>query len=672
MINGVGTPFLNIYDRAGNILLDVVLVDDGTYRPLAIDNFTYTFCETEDDTGSITLVSNSPEFMDKLNLYYKQTIYLEWGWLGGTRRPRLPVVVRNLKESFSSDGFKMTLEISDRLAVTKTAHGSELAKLNELRDHLTGATGAQEDDRLKEFDDFLIQSKLPQINPADLEKANNEAVNPIDTPNTGHHIYETEIKLPINNEEIKNKKLTSEELSSRGFEVWNGGAKDNVFGNSINLGDDFWEKYFPGGVPGPLPEGVDEDGNPILAYGTNTAATLQNYMNKTSDEPVSVTGEGNDLKIFKRKRAAMAPPKDKYVFRGDDGRFLEFNYDSDSTYANDTNVLRTLKVDPETGNITTTEFTEDTRKIIDVYNSAQEGRALWDAAAQQTLINRILNNPDTPADQIEVLKSIPSAKFYPGFQRIDGVYEQSVDNTSMVTSYIAVGVTAREDAISVVEKEISNLKMGDAMRNKATAVFYGDPNLSNGYNVMLSGLSKKRNGTYHITNCTHSFSSKRGYEVICELYKVSDIPVGINVITNTKTHGEVAKRAQEIQEKYNLEEFQKIQERYGYIPIEMVATNSWYPSSPSKKGTKSYYEGLAKRDANYVTKLGYTIYTVKIKTDKGDKIYKIRIPNNPSTGKSENFGDIFDVWDLYHTGDKVMPEIEIISTTYVKPNLRGK
>lgn len=641
---GYGTPFLSIYDYKGELILDKITTELGE-KPLAISDFSYTFNETEDDKGSITLWSNSPAFLDNFNVRHRGVLYLEWGYLNGDTRPKLRVLIRNFKEKYNNEGYKLILEISDNYAPAKNSLMSVRAKLEDIRDYMTGVT---DPDSAAKIEAFL--NPIEKFRPRGIkyeESSNNYEPSSGRWVGTGS-IADAEkdlgVSLPLNTtpENPINNLMGKYQNPSQPKEV---GAIDKAtFEFYESLG------YPPGYIPNTPVDEVDTAAistkPPLYAEGKNATSLVQDMVDKVSDEPTGVTGSDGKIKIFKKRRASLFPPITEYTFKGGDGRLLEFDYDSDATYDEDESVLKTIGINPETGALEQTEYANSLRKIEDAYTPFQYEQLKFDARVYEAYMDYILKGGETSEKSgLEIIKNSPMLIQNPSTMLANGGFISAMDQTAVVTVFKAMPMSYRKEALEHIENEIRNLKGDASFRVRATAKTLGDPSISNGVNISILGLSKKRSGTYHITSCTHSINNS-GYTNSYEMYKVSDIPVNTDVIKTSTDITEIKGKVDDIKKKQSsTPNFKALLESQGYI-------------LPSQIQTTDYYEAMDKLDKDWITKVGYTDYEISYMEIPSDsegkplplkgvkKSIVLRVPNDPRSGLTPPLNEVFTIESL--------------------------
>lgn len=676
---GYGTPFLTIYDRNGVKLIDEITLADGSNKPLSLGDFSYTFNETDDDMGTVVINSNSPDFMDSISLRHRGVLYLEWGYLNGDRRPRLKVLIRNLKQRYDINGYSLILELSDNYAPAKTSKSPTQLRLEEVLEGLNN-TG-ENPENAEKIAAFL--DPIPKYDPAVLY---------LDLANTP--------------EETGDVYVDPMSAGESGFSPWHEGAasSDQEYSPKPKKVDFLTNLPEASSAPGTLEYLTDlylsslPDGGVVpTVVATNTAEAVQEILDKMTGEPVVVTGADGKVKIFKRRRVSLFPPITEYTFRGGDGRLLDFNYDTDSDYSDDSTVLRTLRVDPETGKIEIADLANTLKKLVDVTNPYQNEQMrhqeigneyAWSAALKGKSVND-LNNPNTTIVEFVSNPMLiqwggtrtthagaigDSSRFIPGGQG----YNMAMDNTAKVTQFRSLPISRTNDAKELIENELKNLKSGDTFRNRANARTIGDPSISNGVNITLKGLSKKCNGVYHITSCTHTIGSS-GYTNNYEMYKVSDIPVGVDIITHSTTNASVKTTLQE--KKESLEDISNIDPE-----LKALWAKRGY-LLPQDLNNKAYVDKMNAIDKDWVKKLGYTDYIVKynakiegVKHIDGKDAYetkqvRIRVPNDPRSPGTRIPLDSMMRFDELHKiiGDRWMKaRIASWTITPEDPNYRPK
>lgn len=639
---GYGTPFLSIYDYKGTLILDKITTDMAGDKPLAISDFSYTFNETEDDKGTITLWSNSPDFLNNLNLRHRGVLYLQWGYLNGDIRPKLRVLLRNFKEKYTHEGYRLILEISDNYAPAKSSMMSVRAKLEDIRDYMTGVT---DPDSAAKIDAFLNpHEKFRHRGIKHLESSNNYEPSSgiwVETGSVADAEKELGVSLPLDD--------TPENPINNLIGKY---KNPKVVGAIDKATFDFYESlgYPPGYIPNTPVDQVDPSTlttkTPIYAEGKNATTLVQDMVDKVSDEPTGVTGSDGKIKIFKKRRAAIFPPITEYTFKGGDGRLLEFEYDSDATYDDDESVLKTIGINPETGALEQTEYANSLRKIEDAYTPFQYEQLRFDARVYEAYMDHVLKGgATTETEGFEIIKNNPMLIQNPSTLLANGGFISAMDQTAVVTVFKAMPMSYRKEVIENIENEIKNLKGEAGFRVRATAKTLGDPSISNGVNISIFGLSKRRSGTYHITSCTHTINTS-GYTNSYEMYKVGDVPVNTDVIKTSTSIDDIKGKVNKIKKKQSsTPSLKSLLDTQGYI-------------LPSQIQTTDYYETMNKLDKDWVTKVGYTDYEISYMEIPRDaqgrslvlngvkKTIILRVPHDPRSGLTPPINEVFSIESL--------------------------
>lgn len=647
---GYGTPFVAIYDSAKQLIRDKIPVEGGELRDIAFSSFSYTFNEEDDDNGSITLWSDTVEFLNNFNLRHNGILYIAWGYLGGDERPPLRCIIRNIKESYTSQGYKLIIELSDNYAPSKLTQNPLRAKLEETLEYLT-KIDPEPSHAAEKLDMFLHRKSLKKYNPDNMivtprsggpvvsevipdaagegpPQFNQGYVGPtsqgISLPPGSYDVDEAVVNLKVGAVEVADAQSRWDNMSFKD-------RADFLYGNQL------------------LESETGKDSREIYASGNSPAEVVKDTLNQAIDEPVGVSGSDGEVKIFKKKKVALFPPIREYTFKGGNGRLLDFNYDSDATYDDDSNVLRTLRINPETGAIEQKDYAGSAKKLIDAYDPIQYQRELDQARLEEALANDLASAALDPNAPMEVI-NLPDMMFqFSGGMQANGGWLMSRDGSARVTPRKVLPITYREEAIKAVENELKNFKAEAGLRNRATARILGDPGLSHGYNILFKGLSKRRCGSYHITSCTHTIDQNQGYIVSVEMYKVSDVPESITTVSTTIEGKEVKQKAEAAQTK-KLENLRlkQLYDSQGYILSEQIKN-------------QDYYKAMQELDKDWVSKVGYIDYKITYIDKKGvTKEIVVRVTNDPRSDQPQALGDFFNGEILW----QIDPEAKALDTTY--------
>lgn len=144
---GTGTPYIAMFDESNQPILDLSM---GLPLGVFVDKFKYVYTEDGCDTATIDLQTSNINIADHPGLQYLMTIKLQWGWIypdGGSKSgPVRSLVVKDYSLSFTNEGVKMTLELSDSSFLLKTeppthngGKNKPLSKDDNIYKHIEGA-----------------------------------------------------------------------------------------------------------------------------------------------------------------------------------------------------------------------------------------------------------------------------------------------------------------------------------------------------------------------------------------------------------------------------------------------------------------------------------------------------------------------------------------------------
>ena len=108
---GVGTPYLGIFDAVGNPIMD-----RGLPIGILVKDFTYEYIEDGINTGQFSLSSNNADLPNHGALKHNCALQLQWGWLlpnnSSVRSPIRKVYIVGKEIEFSSNGVYMTIKFA--------------------------------------------------------------------------------------------------------------------------------------------------------------------------------------------------------------------------------------------------------------------------------------------------------------------------------------------------------------------------------------------------------------------------------------------------------------------------------------------------------------------------------------------------------------------------------
>jgi hypothetical protein len=684
---GFGSPIVLVYDKSGKLLLDLVPAGDSFYE-LALVNFSYDFNEKEEDECIITFSCASVALMDNIMLYKGQTPLVSWGYMDGNLRIPINLVVVDTKEKYSDTGYEFTVVMSDNLSYFSKAKNPMISRLeasqDAIKDLLHGSEG--------NLDDMITLLRgwkaYDYGHPNNVIEFNRGTVTGTSGVNNlpGKTVLTTKEQLTSYMSQLQEYyKVNRLNLGVSAVEEGPGLAKCPILEGLTGTKDIY--DYAPEDINQAVIDGVAtstggsgtttpsteaaSSGVPVYpagqfvspdspeakaiaklpftitglrlpVVGKNAQAMAQNACDKVSPYPMQVTGRDGKVVTYNKDRAIREAPIRTYIFKGGNGNFLEFTYDTNAKYSDDTNVLRQFRVDAETGAITQMDFLNSKKKVVDVEHPQQDYQAQWDRATNEGLENLALNNP-------AALAQVASTAHFEGYsgEAPDGgtvlvSYDQeysfrtkdylisrgdyqewmpAVDNATRNNHPIVSvpGPNLEEFADTTIENELSNLRRGEQEMPKAVAKVLGDPQLVSGRKVVFQGLAKRRCGSYFITSCTHTIDQS-GYITKIEAYWVGDISVGVNTVKTELTTEDLVKKANEIKEK-----------KLKLNPnASAIKERGYYLRSDFVKGELE--QKFERVDKDWDKKMPGAFYLLVYKDSDTGKVseYRIKIPMQPN------------------------------------------
>ncbi len=675
---GYGTPIVLIFDHNSRLLLDLRAESKDSYD-IALEKFSYAFQEKEEDKCTISLSSSRLDLMDDTAFFVGQKLRVSWGYLNGDINPPIEVMITNLKEGFTTKGFELTIEASDNFSVLSSGVNPTMVALQAKLDTFKPFHKSLQQDVQVDRVDHILYSRSAET--WALAKAKvNEALR-------GTIMDDEQREIMTNSiieEETKARTINADQRRS-----WKGYDDDQAalvtdeakkqFARHVNM-----ERFSPG-VLNALVSAVGADpnfnwaktleskdiiglqpeyGNHFYVTGNNPLTIAQNTANKVSVTPKQVTGRNGKAITYDKRRALAASAVTTYIWKAEDGRLLEFTYDTNSKYSDDNSVLSQFTVDPETGAITRRDYIKEINmNIEDTDEPNRFYQVIQDAKLATTLSNiqaggysmeaYLLNAPgsrmhDYGDGRLGGYMTNPNFNDARPSQNYDvGVTPQLnmeegllIENRDMATDEVAI----QQRSVSVptmaapfdeesLQNEMKALKQGDGEQVKATARILGDPQLFSGINVNFLGIGKKRSGKYFLTSVTHDISPGSGYIMTTEGYLAATQATGIGTVTRTIKKEDIKTKAETIKaEKVKVSpNAAEIKARGYYLPTDFSQT----PMEAE----------MFKKDKNWAIQIPGTFYEVNIFDSQTNsrKSYKIKVPIDPVTGTQQYpykvFGD---------------------------------
>lgn len=694
---GYGTPVVYLFDSASNLIIDLRPSGSGAYD-IALEKFTYEFKEKEEDKCTIVISSVKLNIMDDYYFFVGQTMKVAWGYLNGDVSSPISLLIADTRERFTPDGFQVTIELTDNFsALNKNVNQGIIVLQKKLESFHNIRRLFDQPKQVDNVDSVTYRKQVEDWVKA--KKGVEEALTPI-YPDPKQRQKESEeiIKAELENR-VQNIKQRTEWMASDRTDDSLAGAiietTQNQYTRTAKL-----NKYSPGvmnailGALGPdenfnwasvVDKGLvgkvrPEYGNHIILTGHNPLSLLQNAVNKVSSSPKQVTGRDGQVITYDKRRAHNAPAIGSYTWKEEEGRFLEFTYDTNSKYSDDGSVLSHFTIDPETGAITRKDYIKelqmpltDPKEIpyptnyvqimadvtladnlekmyaqgVDVADYVMNlpgshmgltsdgrvagyirgGQRGMEAPYQYAYKGEITNPDGNPIFPVNA-KGIPTSGDLVSPNALVQNYIQTVDGVGRGAAGVPIamvpGMNCAADEESV-ENEVKALKQADGEQVKATAKVLGDPQLYSGVNVMLLGLGKRRSGKYFLTGVTHDINPGSGFICTLEGYLASTQAVSIGTVTRTIEKTVIKDKATVIKTK-------KIKVSPNYAEIK--ARGYYLPTDFSQTDMEAE---MFKADKDWLIHLPGTIYEVNILNKKTGKrqMYKIKVPIDPTTGASQ-------------------------------------
>lgn len=125
LFEGMGTPYLGIYDVRGYPITDPAKGD--TPLGMYVSSFEYTYIEGEPDEGQFIIETDNPEIVSLPQLQYRMPIKLQWGYIfpnsdkvGPLCSPLKIMMIMDNSCTFTQNGVKVTIKFSDSTVLLKT------------------------------------------------------------------------------------------------------------------------------------------------------------------------------------------------------------------------------------------------------------------------------------------------------------------------------------------------------------------------------------------------------------------------------------------------------------------------------------------------------------------------------------------------------------------------
>lgn len=610
-----GTPRVILYDLGGNVLIDTVAPN------IALSSFNYQFEEKDADICTIILKLTD---VDQFNFYaFKRhhRIRVAWGYIGFMTKP-ISIIIDQVRRSYTPSGYTLTITATDNLAALQGRQDSQ-------------AVVYAKD--LKAAMQNIQDLGLALVAVRENQKGNSEFYYPLtgykyycadvlsDLPGTFFHGNTSEMdhyRVLANGQKTLNKGRDG--AYADGADLTNDGkyertdpndpeylARFGVYLNSqrIAAGEEEPYKWF----------GIDENAK---VSGNNPADIIKKSLD-ASGKSWNMTGHGETVVIHSHK--ITSTPYRKYNFRNEDGFFLEFEYDSENKYEEET-ALTKFTIDPESGALTVKSFLNDrlSKKVVEVYDPWAHDQAL----SEQRALNELAKGTEEVKGSVfagesqdvyddkgvfrhgffidrPYTTSTPSAYLPTGL----GTFLPAIDNTAVTLQAKVLIAPLVEELEEAAEEIITEARKGEGevSKNRIVAKVVGDPLLCCTTVVELKGLSKYDNGSYHITSCSHVID-QGGYVNVIKAFPLGAIGDGVGVGTISSGKVDVkTKTAKDITDPGGADPYQNTEEwKQKYQENGEFSLGKWLDSSKYKvKRGGTHDDG----SANTVTPNRYTTFS---------------------------------------------------------------
>lgn len=387
---GNGTPKVCLYDNQDNLVLDFISTNKNRYG-IALTHFNLKFSEREEDEGIITMVSDSVGFLNDSYLLRGLNVKVSWGYIDDMR-PAVKMVIVDTIERYGTDGYELTLKLSDTLAAltrNKNTLSVDLAEaaiaMEKVRDENIALTAdafykkkypmasARYDafirDRklLKGYLDNKLTTKTYENTPSvntELFSHNTGFFRPFDDLIEPWEIYtpaSLKTALPKVPDSITRETWIKYELDYSPYTSRDGRVKMRRLLKYVTGAIGELKKSQEKAVAGVFHKA--EAGKHITHINGSMQSILQQVIDQASEIPRQVTCHDGQVLIYNKKRYHEAPPVSTYEFKGGNGFLLDFTYDSNSTYNDDDCALSNIKMDPVTGALQDQTYANTIRKF---------------------------------------------------------------------------------------------------------------------------------------------------------------------------------------------------------------------------------------------------------------------------------------------------------------------
>ena len=547
----VANPRVIIADAQANVLVDSAVPG------LSLDSFSYTFSEDGPDEASITFSLSDVEQFDIAIFKKYQSLLLYWGYLHYMREP-IKVLITKISENYSPTGLTLNIACTDDFSVLTQGKNPILLKAENLKQYLQSvqdmglvveALKAKENDRTAiwypktneylEVDCILSPFEIALLNPKKEKRPFN-----LDRQPQGYEYTDYNSWAP----------LTLSDKIKRVLEYNAGNAYDNetVAGAAAATSTKPWiTQTGSDGVKRKLTEleyseffGVDPQ---TEGEGQTVKEVVSDLLSKSKTDKWTVTGHNGKLVIHNRN--TKHSPSREYTWAEEGGFLLSLTASTDSHYNNTDNAFSKLAIDPETGALTLKDFMDKDETAIDANTEQQhtlrsgEARGI-DMMLASNEFNSVASIYDDEGLIQRGIVQLPPVDMTSTWSKDSyGQFHQAVDNASGgLRPQFVIALPVIEELKGNLDESIKSMKTsGSSSRLKVSATILGDPYIACTENITLKGISKKYQGKYHITSCTHNFN-KNGYTVSLEMYPVATLPSSVTTIEAKHTKEEMVEK----------------------------------------------------------------------------------------------------------------------------------
>lgn len=117
---GTATPYLAIFDVTQK---PIMIESKGQPLGTFVSSFWYEYCEEDDDKAEIVIETDTPDICNLPSLGIQMMLHLQWGYIFPQNEkkcgPVRKVVIRDVEESYSARGIKITLKCTDAFSLLK-------------------------------------------------------------------------------------------------------------------------------------------------------------------------------------------------------------------------------------------------------------------------------------------------------------------------------------------------------------------------------------------------------------------------------------------------------------------------------------------------------------------------------------------------------------------------